>query len=195
MQHAHFCKCLLTFPHLLLFSFRAWKSICCFSSAIFLNQELDCAISFIPLYVCVWFFLSKSKCAICGLSDARYRCPGCHMQTCSVSCVKQHKQISGCTGQRDKTNYVPIREFTETHLLSGKCLGRQVASFFKEQIIIKVLFIYHNHTKELTQCMWIHLLERSVSGSFAELKRDFLSANTLSLSCRSIANCKHIYIY
>lgn len=58
------------------------------------------------------------KCEICGLSDARYRCPGCHMQTCSVSCVKQHKQISGCTGQRDKTSYVPIREFTETHLLS-----------------------------------------------------------------------------
>ncbi|KAK7505143.1 hypothetical protein BaRGS_00003713 [Batillaria attramentaria] len=58
------------------------------------------------------------KCEVCETGEARYRCPGCLVRTCSLPCVKEHKECSGCNGKRDKTAYVPIDEFTETHLLS-----------------------------------------------------------------------------
>uniref|UniRef100_A0A8C4QYG2 BCD1 alpha/beta domain-containing protein n=1 Tax=Eptatretus burgeri TaxID=7764 RepID=A0A8C4QYG2_EPTBU len=36
----------------------------------------------------------------------------------SAICVKNHKQETGCTGMRDKTRFVSLHSFTESHLLS-----------------------------------------------------------------------------
>ena len=56
---------------------------------------------------------------MCKESVFKYRCPRCLVKTCSLPCVKQHKLTSGCNGQRDKTAFVSLDDFTDLNLLSG----------------------------------------------------------------------------
>lgn len=49
---------------------------------------------------------------------AKYRCPGCGIETCCLKCVNQHKLEQDCNGQRDKTAYVKLGDFTDRHLLN-----------------------------------------------------------------------------
>nr|XP_054769939.1 box C/D snoRNA protein 1-like [Lytechinus pictus] len=58
------------------------------------------------------------KCEMCKQEPSKYTCPRCLIKTCCLSCVKTHKSQRGCSGVRDKTAYVPIKKFTEDHLLS-----------------------------------------------------------------------------
>ena len=37
---------------------------------------------------------------MCNEREARYRCPACDKQTCSVECVRKHKLNDNCTGSR-----------------------------------------------------------------------------------------------
>ncbi|XP_008332336.1 box C/D snoRNA protein 1 [Cynoglossus semilaevis] len=62
--------------------------------------------------------ISLSNCVVCQAEEAKYRCPACQTQSCSLSCVKRHKEESGCSGVRDKTAYVALSEFDEMALLS-----------------------------------------------------------------------------
>ena len=39
-------------------------------------------------------------CGACGERVAKYRCPGCGARTCSVACVRAHKEETGCSGER-----------------------------------------------------------------------------------------------
>ncbi len=39
-------------------------------------------------------------CGACGERAAKYRCPGCGARTCSVACVRAHKEATGCLGER-----------------------------------------------------------------------------------------------
>eukprot|EP00271_Cylindrocystis_brebissonii_P011015 TRINITY_DN2766_c0_g1_i1.p1 TRINITY_DN2766_c0_g1~~TRINITY_DN2766_c0_g1_i1.p1 ORF type:complete len:349 (+),score=60.13 TRINITY_DN2766_c0_g1_i1:203-1249(+) len=53
----------------------------------------------------------------------KYRCPRCDARTCSLACVKRHKAGAGsgaesCSGKRARTNFVPLADFTDNHLLS-----------------------------------------------------------------------------
>ncbi|XP_070531831.1 box C/D snoRNA protein 1-like [Ptychodera flava] len=57
-------------------------------------------------------------CEVCVEGRAKYRCPRCAIQTCSLSCVKVHKRDTECDGTRDKTAYVAMKEFTDQSLLS-----------------------------------------------------------------------------
>uniref|UniRef100_A0A8C5PSS9 Box C/D snoRNA protein 1 n=1 Tax=Leptobrachium leishanense TaxID=445787 RepID=A0A8C5PSS9_9ANUR len=59
-----------------------------------------------------------SSCGSCGEAEAKYRCPRCLRYSCSLPCVKRHKVDTGCTGVRDKSQFVPIGGFNEMHLLS-----------------------------------------------------------------------------
>ena len=61
----------------------------------------------------------RRRCEICVESIAKYRCPACGVQTCSVPCVRQHKADTGCTGKPDLTTYVPLSSFDENLLLQG----------------------------------------------------------------------------
>jgi len=56
---------------------------------------------------------------VCQAAAFKYRCPRCLTRSCSLPCVKQHKLISGCNGQRDKTAFVSLDDFTDLNLLSG----------------------------------------------------------------------------
>ncbi|XP_028402138.1 box C/D snoRNA protein 1-like [Dendronephthya gigantea] len=57
-------------------------------------------------------------CNSCGSSDSKYRCPRCDAVSCSLACVKKHKVLNSCSGQRDKTKYINKSEYNEQNLLS-----------------------------------------------------------------------------
>jgi hypothetical protein len=60
----------------------------------------------------------KIKCEICKEQDFKYKCPACSLKTCSLKCCQSHKQLNSCTGQRDKTKFVKLQEFSERELMS-----------------------------------------------------------------------------
>ncbi|XP_029987634.1 box C/D snoRNA protein 1 [Sphaeramia orbicularis] len=62
--------------------------------------------------------ISLSNCGVCGSEEAKYRCPGCLKYSCSLLCVKKHKEDSGCSGVRNKTAFVRLSQFDEMALLS-----------------------------------------------------------------------------
>lgn len=60
------------------------------------------------------------KCQLCKTVDWKYTCPRCLTHTCSLGCVKRHKSEAACSGIRDKTSYVPMRQYNESNMMSGK---------------------------------------------------------------------------
>ncbi|CAJ1990171.1 HIT zinc finger/Zinc finger C-x8-C-x5-C-x3-H type (and similar) [Leishmania donovani] len=56
-----------------------------------------------------------SDCCVCG-THAMYTCPGCGRRTCSMICVRVHKEDFKCTGVRDVAVKVPLSEFTDRQL-------------------------------------------------------------------------------
>ncbi|ORY56134.1 uncharacterized protein BCR38DRAFT_451534 [Pseudomassariella vexata] len=51
--------------------------------------------------------LLTSLCVICHIKPPQYKCPRCGARTCSLVCVKKHKNWSSCNGERDPTVYIP----------------------------------------------------------------------------------------
>ena len=51
--------------------------------------------------------LLTSLCTICRIQPPKYKCPRCATRTCSLPCIKKHKNWSSCSGERDPTIYVP----------------------------------------------------------------------------------------
>lgn len=43
---------------------------------------------------------SEIDCQQCGLVKSKYTCPKCTFRTCSLPCVKLHKEANNCDGQR-----------------------------------------------------------------------------------------------
>ncbi|KAJ2986236.1 hypothetical protein NUW58_g5123 [Xylaria curta] len=52
--------------------------------------------------------LLTSLCTICRIQEPKYKCPRCGARTCSLSCVKKHKNWSSCNGERDPTVFVAL---------------------------------------------------------------------------------------
>ena len=61
-----------------------------------------------------------SPCEECGEQPWKYRCPGCARLTCSLPCVQAHKRRTACTGKRARTDPVPLAQFDDNQLISGK---------------------------------------------------------------------------
>ncbi|KAJ1657670.1 Box C/D snoRNA accumulation [Dispira simplex] len=57
-------------------------------------------------------------CEACHTHPFKYKCPGCLVRTCSLACSQQHKKKTGCTGQRSRTHYLPLKLFTDNDLIS-----------------------------------------------------------------------------
>lgn len=49
--------------------------------------------------------LLASSCSICHLNPIKYTCPRCSTHTCSLACVRKHKQWAQCSGLRDPAEY------------------------------------------------------------------------------------------
>ena len=47
-------------------------------------------------------------CTVCLKCRAKYTCPRCGVQTCSLECCRAHKSETSCTGKRDDTGYVSV---------------------------------------------------------------------------------------
>ncbi|CAM9961810.1 unnamed protein product, partial [Discosporangium mesarthrocarpum] len=62
--------------------------------------------------------LVVKKCEVCKAQDRKYCCPRCQRLTCSLSCCLLHKKQEGCDGKRNRTEYVSMSDFTDTHLRS-----------------------------------------------------------------------------
>lgn len=62
--------------------------------------------------------LSVVRCEVCNTAEAKYKCPRCMKRTCSVPCVKRHKEQEACSGARNKAAYVAMEDFTESHLVN-----------------------------------------------------------------------------
>ncbi|XP_077247604.1 HIT-type Zinc finger family protein [Tasmannia lanceolata] len=60
----------------------------------------------------------SSLCSECGLNSSKYKCPGCSIRSCSLPCVKSHKQRTNCNGKRDRTQFVSISQFDDKLLMS-----------------------------------------------------------------------------
>jgi len=54
---------------------------------------------------------------MCQKCVAIYKCPGCLRRTCSVPCVRQHKEKFGCSGKRKRTDFIATSDFNNTLLL------------------------------------------------------------------------------
>eukprot|EP00250_Pteridium_aquilinum_P018153 c23969_g6_i1 orf=117-1037(+) len=67
-----------------------------------------------------------AKCEECNKEATKYKCPGCSFRSCSLPCVRAHKQRTSCSGKRDRTAFVPIASFDDTHLLSDYNLLEEV---------------------------------------------------------------------
>lgn len=59
-----------------------------------------------------------AACQVCGKAAAKYCCPRCDRRTCSLDCVKAHKEATGCSGKRDRTAFVGRGAFDERTFLS-----------------------------------------------------------------------------
>lgn len=62
--------------------------------------------------------VSTVKCEVCQEAFGKYRCPRCKLVSCSLSCVKQHKEAKDCNGVRDRAAFVPLKDFDDLQLLS-----------------------------------------------------------------------------
>ncbi|GMH37249.1 hypothetical protein BSKO_05122 [Bryopsis sp. KO-2023] len=57
-------------------------------------------------------------CAVCDEIPSKYRCPACEIRTCSLGCSRKHKDSTGCTGKRSRTEFKSIKEFDDRQLMS-----------------------------------------------------------------------------
>ncbi|XP_010556966.1 PREDICTED: box C/D snoRNA protein 1 [Tarenaya hassleriana] len=62
--------------------------------------------------------MENSVCDECKANPWKYKCPGCSIRSCSLPCVKSHKQRTGCSGKRNVTQFVPLSQFDDNLLLS-----------------------------------------------------------------------------
>ncbi len=56
-------------------------------------------------------------CESCQLFAAKYKCPRCMARSCSAACCKVHKETQACSGQRDVTGFVRLKEFDDNRLM------------------------------------------------------------------------------
>ncbi|KAH7105578.1 hypothetical protein BKA62DRAFT_754732 [Auriculariales sp. MPI-PUGE-AT-0066] len=54
---------------------------------------------------------SERLCDQCNGAACKYTCPRCSSKTCSLACSRQHKEATGCSGERNKASYVSINQY------------------------------------------------------------------------------------
>lgn len=56
----------------------------------------------------------SSNCVICGLAQAKYKCPRCKIDYCSVACFKKHKECEPDCGPPSKQEQQQVVVNTDT---------------------------------------------------------------------------------
>lgn len=68
-----------------------------------------------------------SSCGECREKTAIYQCPGCMVRTCSLECCRNHKTKTGCSGKRNRAEFVPVSRMTDNTMRSDY--------FFLEEVL------------------------------------------------------------
>lgn len=75
-------------------------------------------------------------CVQCKTQPSKYTCPRCKTKTCSLPCSRAHKEATGCTGERDRTAYVPMNQYGYGALVDDYVfleeVGRKVENWGQE---------------------------------------------------------------
>lgn len=61
---------------------------------------------------------AETLCQECDEAPANYQCPRCSRRTCSLGCCKAHKERTGCTGKRNRTEFLPLARMSDTSIRS-----------------------------------------------------------------------------
>ncbi|KAL3903499.1 MAG: hypothetical protein SGARI_005354 [Bacillariaceae sp.] len=56
-----------------------------------------------------------------------YQCPGCAIRTCSLQCCQGHKKRTGCSGKRNRGDFLPLCRMSDSSLRSDY--------FFLEEVL------------------------------------------------------------
>lgn len=71
-------------------------------------------------------------CALC-IAPVKYTCPRCRTPSCSLSCSQKHKQNTGCSGERNKAEYIPMNAYGWGAMMRDFCfledMGRKVGEW------------------------------------------------------------------
>jgi hypothetical protein len=62
---------------------------------------------------------SANMCETCKVEKYKYKCPACQFKSCSLKCIKLHKEKLNCTGERDPTKFVKKKQYSELNLTEG----------------------------------------------------------------------------
>jgi hypothetical protein len=54
---------------------------------------------------------TPAMCAECHTHPSKYKCPRCSHPTCSLACSKSHKAATECSGERDKTKKILLKDY------------------------------------------------------------------------------------
>jgi len=72
---------------------------------------------------------SLGDCMVCCSAIAKYKCPACETQSCSVNCSTQHKLSTECDGVRSKTKFQRISNMNDFTVLNDYRLIEDATSF------------------------------------------------------------------
>lgn len=67
------------------------------------------------------------SCSECQTNTPIYQCPGCFTRTCCLNCCQSHKKRTGCSGKRNRGEFVPVSRMTDSTLRSDY--------FFLEEVL------------------------------------------------------------
>ncbi|KAH3673275.1 hypothetical protein WICMUC_003734 [Wickerhamomyces mucosus] len=59
----------------------------------------------------------SNQCQICLENPFKYRCPKCQTKSCSLTCVKIHKEQTQCDGKLNNTEFIKRQDFEKCELL------------------------------------------------------------------------------
>jgi hypothetical protein len=82
-------------------------------------------------------FKSAKSCCVCKLENIKYRCPGCQLRTCSLACVKKHKNIFKCNGKRDRVPFVKLSDFDEKTFIDDYFLLEETESVIERAVRVR----------------------------------------------------------
>ncbi|EJD01413.1 uncharacterized protein FOMMEDRAFT_158554 [Fomitiporia mediterranea MF3/22] len=84
----------------------------------------------------------SSICTQCNSQPSKYTCPRCQTKTCSLPCSRAHKTTTGCSGERDRTTYVPMNQYGYSALMNDYVfleeVGRKVEGWGREIVSNKL---------------------------------------------------------
>lgn len=114
------------------------------------------------------------KCEVCNFNLAKYTCPKCEVRTCRLECLNIHKKELKCDGIRDKTKYIPLKQITESDLMSDYVFLESCTNYASARRTDKIKR-YTTHDRSLTVPQ--SKLKRAAAAPQRQITLEFLLPN------------------